>query len=57
MPPNEQVVIAVYVMHYQWEDAQGMPGQIIVQGERGKLMEASKAGGAGLDAIVKVTEN
>jgi hypothetical protein len=54
---NEQVVIAVYVTHYQWEDTQGMPAQLVVQGERGKLMEASKTGGAGLDAVVKVTEN
>ena len=57
IPANEQVVIGVYLTHYQWEDAQGVPAQITVQGERGKLIEASKAGGAGLDAVVKVTEN
>ena len=32
VPANEQVVIAVTVTRYQWEDTTGMPAQITVQG-------------------------
>ncbi len=57
VPANEQVVIAVYLTRYQWEDPQNVPAQILVQGERGKVLEAVKAGGANLANVVKVTEN
>jgi hypothetical protein len=56
VPVNEQVVIAVYLTHMQ-EDPPGIPAQITVQGERGKLIDAAKAGGVNLDAVVKVWEN
>ena len=37
------------------EDATGMPGQILMQGERGKLIDA-KLGRVPLDTVVKVKE-
>lgn len=56
-PANEQIVIAVTITRYQWEDTTGTPSQITVQGQRQKLIEAQRAGGASLDAAVKVSEN
>ena len=38
LPPSEQVVLAVSLFHYSWEDASGMPGQIVMQAERQKLL-------------------
>jgi len=38
LPPNEQVVVAVSLFHYAWEDYSGMPNQIVMQAERQKLL-------------------
>jgi hypothetical protein len=56
VPANEQVVIGVTLTRYEWEDTAGTPAQITVQGQRQKLIDAQRAGGAGLDAAVKMTE-
>jgi len=55
VPANEQVVIAVTLTRYQWEDTTGMPAQITVQGEKRKLLDAKRAGG-NLDSVVRLTE-
>jgi len=41
LPPNEQVVLAVSLFHYSWEDNNGIPGQIVMQAERQQLLSAS----------------
>jgi len=38
LPPNEQVVLAVTLFHYSWEDVSGIPSQIVMQAERQKLL-------------------
>jgi hypothetical protein len=38
LPPSEQVVLAVSLFHYSWEDSSGIPAQIVMQGERQKLL-------------------
>jgi len=38
MPPGEQVVVAVSLFHYSWEDYTGLPSQIVMQAERQKLL-------------------
>ena len=38
LPPNEQVVLAVTLFHYSWEDSSGLPAQIMMQAERQKLL-------------------
>jgi hypothetical protein len=38
LPPSEQVVLAVTLFHYSWEDYTGLPSQIVMQAERGKLL-------------------
>ncbi len=38
LPPNEQVVLAVSLAYFYWEDTKGLPSQILMQGERQKLL-------------------
>jgi hypothetical protein len=38
LPPSEQVVLAVTLFHYSWEDSSGLPAQILMQAERQKLL-------------------
>lgn len=38
LPPSEQVVLAVSLFHYSWEDYSGLPNQIVMQAERQKLL-------------------
>jgi hypothetical protein len=38
LPPSEQVVLAVTLFHYSWEDYSGLPNQIVIQAERQKLL-------------------
>jgi len=38
LPPNEQVVLAVSLFNYSWEDSRGLPSQIVMQAERQKLL-------------------
>jgi hypothetical protein len=54
IPPDEQVVIAVVIPRFQFEDAAGLPSQVTVQATKRKLLESK---GAALDALIRVTEN
>ncbi len=55
VPVNEQVAVGVSLAYRPDEDASGMPAQILMHGERGKLVEA-KAGRVSLDTVLKVRE-
>lgn len=52
MPPEENVVIAVTLFHYHWEDWTGMPAQIVMQSPRKKLLARASA-----DSAIQVQEN
>jgi len=54
IPPDEQVVIAVIIPRFTFEDGTGLPAQITVQATKRKLLESK---GAALDALIRVTEN
>ena len=41
LPSQEQVVLAVSLFHYSWEDTSGIPGQIVMRAERQKLLSES----------------
>ena len=56
VPPEEQIVIAVFLTRYTWEDATGLPGQLILQAPKKKLLEVQHAGGTNLEAAIHVTE-
>lgn len=53
--PNEQIVIGVSLLYRAEEDASGMPGQILMQGEKAQLLDA-KVGRLELGSAVKVRE-
>ena len=54
IPQDEQVVIAIIVPRFAFEDSTGIPAQITVQATKRKLLESK---GAALDALIRVTEN
>lgn len=56
LPPDQQVVFAITLLRYHWEDTTGMPGHIMMQGRRDDLLQARKAGPAALSQVVKVEE-
>jgi hypothetical protein len=56
VPPEEQIVIAVFFPRYPDEDTRGLPSQITFQGQKKKLIEAKRANGAGLENAIRVTE-
>lgn len=56
VPATDQVVIALLLPRYTWEDATGMPLQVTAQCTRQQLLSA-RANPASLDQIVKITES
>ncbi len=38
LPPSEQVVLAVSLFHYSWEDYTGLPNQIVMRAQRQQLL-------------------
>ena len=57
VPADDQVVIAIYLARYPWEDATGIPAQLTAQATKKRLLEIQRAGGAGLEQAVTVKEN
>ena len=55
VPNEEQIAIVAFIDHYPGEDVTGMPAQVMVQAQKGKLLEAQRAGTA--DSVIRVTEN
>jgi hypothetical protein len=54
VPPDEQIVIAVIIPRFSFEDPAGIPVQITVQSSKRKLLDSK---GAALDAVIKITED
>jgi hypothetical protein len=57
VPADEQVTLVVYLAHHEWEDVSDTPGQLTFRGKKKALIDAKRAGGAGLAQAVTVTEN
>jgi len=55
VPAKEQIAVGVSLAYRPDEDMSGMPAQILMQGERGKLIDA-KLKRVSLDTVVKVRE-
>jgi hypothetical protein len=43
VPTGEQVVVAVALHYYPWENAKGIPQQIVLHAERGTLLGSAAA--------------
>lgn len=57
VPAEESITIVAFLPHYSWEDTSGVPAQIMVQGQKKKVLDAQHAGAAALDAALRVSEN
>ena len=55
VPAGEQIVVGVSLLYRPEEDRSGMPGQILMQGVKSKLLDA-KLGRISLDQAVKSRE-
>lgn len=55
---NEQIVTGVTLFYYRWEDSHGLPSQIVMRGEKGKLLEVQtgRSPQTALESIVKIEE-
>lgn len=56
VPPEEQISLGVSLSRYPWEDATGIPTQILMQGRKGKLLEAQRLGKAQVEAVIKTQD-
>lgn len=56
VPPAEQIVLAVSLFYYSWEDRSGLPGQILMQASRQQLLRLRQQGPAGAASAVLVKE-
>lgn len=60
VPPQEQIVIVMFLSRYPWEDTSGLPVQVLLRAQKSKLLEAQRAGSAGqaaaLDAAIQVEQ-
>ena len=56
VPPDEQIVLVAFLSHFPWEDLDGLPAQIMVQGSKKKLIEAQRQGGAALEAAIHAAQ-
>jgi hypothetical protein len=57
VPVDDQIVLAIYLSRYPWEDPSGLPRVFTAQATKKKLLEIQRAGGAGLEQAVTVKEN
>jgi hypothetical protein len=55
MPLTEKIILGVTIGHQSWENTAGLPSQIVMQGERGRLMDA-KLGKSPPDTAIRVQE-
>jgi hypothetical protein len=55
LPPSEQIVVGVKISHQSWQDRSGFPQQIVMQGQKSKLMDA-KLGKVSADSVIRVQE-
>jgi hypothetical protein len=56
VPADEQITIVAFITNYPWEDVSGIPGQVMVQAQKGKLLEAQRQGGAAVESVIRVSE-
>jgi hypothetical protein len=54
--PEEQIVLAIFLYRYHWEDATGLPLQLQMIGQKKKLVDALRANGAGVDSVIRIQE-
>jgi hypothetical protein len=56
MSPDEQVVVAVNLFYFSWEDSAGLPTQVIMQAPKKGLLHAAQAKSVAADSVIRVQE-
>jgi hypothetical protein len=56
IPDQEQIVVVMFLSRYPWEDTSGLPVQVMMRAQKGKLLEAQRSGGASLDSAIQVEQ-
>lgn len=58
VPPNEQIVVAVSLFYFSWEERTGLPGQILMQAQRQALVnrKLGRLSAADLDSAIQTKE-
>jgi hypothetical protein len=56
VPGDEQIVLAIMLTKYPWEDLSGVPSELVMQGQKKKLLEVRGAGPDKIDAAIRVIE-
>src|SRR5579863_774660 len=56
VPAEEQIVLVAFLSHFPWEDLDGLPAQIMVQGSKKQLMDAQHQGGAALESAIHAVQ-
>ena len=56
VPPEEQIVLVAFLSHFPWEDLDGVPAQIMMQGSKKQLMDAQHLGGAALESAIHAVQ-
>ena len=57
VPDDGQIVLVAMLAKFPWEDLSGLPQQIMVQGQKKKLIDAKKSGATNFADVVRVIEN
>jgi hypothetical protein len=55
LPMNEQIVVGVKISQQAWQDRGGVPQEIVMQGQKSKLLEA-KRGKTSPESVIRVQE-
>ena len=57
VPAGEQIVLAVTLFYYSWEDRSGLPSQILMQAQRQQLLNLKQRGAAAAaEGVILVKE-
>ncbi len=56
VPPDEQIVLVAFLSHFPWEDLDGLPVQIMMQGSKRQLIEGQRQGGAALESAIHAVQ-
>lgn len=57
VPPDEQMVLVAFLSHFPWEDLDGLPAQIVMQGTKKQLLDAQHLGGAALESAIHAVQH
>jgi hypothetical protein len=55
-PETDQVVVGVTLFYFSWEDAAGLPTQVVMRASKKVLIAVPRGNTSGLDSVIQVEE-